>query len=235
MSEIVERLRGKFAKFDEDSLVLFDKIIKHGSDSETMKSSDNELEDGEILDIEDDQDQNVPISVEESSPSSIIQLTPEKPLEIDVESITDQFEVEDDSNVDKSKVLCRFYREGFCKHGTLCHYSHSPAVSSRQPILCSFYANGNCFKREKCNLLHAEYPCIDFHRGLCRASFCRYSHLPLNDYTQEIFDKATKPKPLLYENTCKPSLLGTPGTPRRFSRKSDRFYPYKREIHPAQQ
>lgn len=38
-------------------------------------------------------------------------------------------------------------------------------------------------------MLHGEFPCKDFHKGICKNDQCRFSHVPLTDYTRPIVDK----------------------------------------------
>ncbi|CAB3406398.1 unnamed protein product [Caenorhabditis bovis] len=86
--------------------------------------------------------------------------------------------------------ICKFFREGYCRDGDQCSYSHQAEDSLRRPILCNFYANSFCKKGLQCLMLHGEYPCTDFHRGNCTAEQCRYSHVPLTDYTKPLFEKS---------------------------------------------
>uniref|UniRef100_A0A7E5A227 Zinc finger CCCH domain-containing protein 6 n=1 Tax=Panagrellus redivivus TaxID=6233 RepID=A0A7E5A227_PANRE len=89
-------------------------------------------------------------------------------------------------------VMCKFFREGYCRDDMDCSYSHNAALSNRKPELCKFYSQGFCKKGLACTLLHGEYPCKDFHRGHCTRKPCKYSHLPLNEYTQAIFDQVVQ-------------------------------------------
>lgn len=86
--------------------------------------------------------------------------------------------------------FCRFFREGCCRHGINCQFNHDISTSkTRQPLLCRYYDQGKCMRKENCPLLHGEYPCIDNFLGTCNANPCKYSHLPLNDYTRNIVDQ----------------------------------------------
>lgn len=106
--------------------------------------------------------------------------------------------------------ICKFFREGYCRDGDQCTYSHQAEDSLRKPELCRFYANGYCKKGLTCLALHGEFPCIQFHKGECSAEHCRYSHLvssllftlnicsltsdfqPLTEYTQPLYDQKVK-------------------------------------------
>ena len=93
-------------------------------------------------------------------------------------------------------ILCKFFREGYCRDGDNCAYSHDAAHSNRKPELCKFYQQGFCKKGLACTLLHGEYPCKAFHQGKCDRSPCKYSHMPLNEYTQGIFDQMVQDEAL---------------------------------------
>uniref|UniRef100_A0AC34QV73 C3H1-type domain-containing protein n=2 Tax=Panagrolaimus sp. JU765 TaxID=591449 RepID=A0AC34QV73_9BILA len=93
-------------------------------------------------------------------------------------------------------VLCKFFREGYCRDGNNCAYSHDAAHSNRKPELCKFYQQGYCKKGLACNLLHGEYPCKAFHEGKCDKNPCKYSHMPLNDYTKVIFEQMVQDEAL---------------------------------------
>ncbi|KAE9549477.1 hypothetical protein FO519_007317 [Halicephalobus sp. NKZ332] len=86
-------------------------------------------------------------------------------------------------------TMCHFFREGFCRKGSGCKFSHDTSSSRRYPSLCKFYENGHCSQKDRCLMLHGEYPCINFYKGLCKANPCRFSHLPLTDYTRAIIEK----------------------------------------------
>uniref|UniRef100_A0A914XZV6 C3H1-type domain-containing protein n=1 Tax=Panagrolaimus superbus TaxID=310955 RepID=A0A914XZV6_9BILA len=89
-------------------------------------------------------------------------------------------------------LICKFFREGNCREGDSCFYSHNAADSHRTPQLCKEYITGQCRKSLKCNFWHGEHPCKDFHFGRCNALKCRFSHQPLDEYTKAVFDKALK-------------------------------------------
>jgi hypothetical protein len=56
-------------------------------------------------------------------------------------------------------TICKFFREGFCREGDNCVYSHNAQDSHRRPELCRFYAQGYCKRGLACPNLHGEYPC----------------------------------------------------------------------------
>jgi hypothetical protein len=93
-------------------------------------------------------------------------------------------------------VLCKFFREGYCRDGETCAYSHNAAHSNRKPELCKFYQQGFCKKGLACTLLHGEYPCKAYHEGKCDKNPCKYSHMPLNDYTRAIFEQMVQDEAL---------------------------------------
>ncbi|EJW88943.1 hypothetical protein WUBG_00143 [Wuchereria bancrofti] len=90
------------------------------------------------------------------------------------------------------RQICKFFREGYCRDGDSCSYSHDAADSGRKAELCKFYQQGFCKKGLQCPLLHGEYPCKAFHKGECSKDPCQFSHLPLNNFTQPIFDQMMK-------------------------------------------
>uniref|UniRef100_A0A915A8Z7 C3H1-type domain-containing protein n=2 Tax=Parascaris univalens TaxID=6257 RepID=A0A915A8Z7_PARUN len=90
------------------------------------------------------------------------------------------------------RQICKFFREGYCRDGENCSYSHDAADSGRKPELCKFYQQGFCKKGLQCPLLHGEYPCKAFHKGECSRDPCQFSHVPLNSFTQPIFDQMMK-------------------------------------------
>ncbi|VDM96478.1 unnamed protein product [Thelazia callipaeda] len=90
------------------------------------------------------------------------------------------------------RQICKFFREGYCRDGDNCSYSHDAADSGRKAELCKFYQQGFCKKGLQCSLLHGEYPCKAFHKGECSKDPCQFSHLPLNSFTQPIFDQMIK-------------------------------------------
>ncbi|CAI5447181.1 unnamed protein product [Caenorhabditis angaria] len=89
------------------------------------------------------------------------------------------------------KQICKFFREGYCRDGDRCCYSHNTEDSLRRPILCNFYANSYCKKGLQCLMLHGEYPCKSFNQnnGVCdNLEQCKYSHLPLTEYTRPLYE-----------------------------------------------
>ncbi|UMM30502.1 hypothetical protein L5515_012358 [Caenorhabditis briggsae] len=85
--------------------------------------------------------------------------------------------------------ICKFFREGYCRDGDKCSYSHQAEDSLRRPQLCNFYANSFCKKGLQCLMLHGEFPCKQFHKNQCHNDNCRYSHVPLTDYTRPLIEK----------------------------------------------
>ena len=47
---------------------------------------------------------------------------------------------------DTAHVICKFYREGYCRDADHCAFSHLAEDSLRRPELCKFYQNGFCKK-----------------------------------------------------------------------------------------
>ncbi|GMS96838.1 hypothetical protein PENTCL1PPCAC_19013 [Pristionchus entomophagus] len=85
--------------------------------------------------------------------------------------------------------ICKFFREGYCRDGDNCSYSHSAEDSKRRPEVCKFYLSGHCKKGLACHHLHGEFPCKAFHKGECTREPCQFSHQPLTDYTRPMFDQ----------------------------------------------
>ncbi|GMR49206.1 hypothetical protein PMAYCL1PPCAC_19401 [Pristionchus mayeri] len=85
--------------------------------------------------------------------------------------------------------ICKFFREGYCRDGDNCSYSHSAEDSKRRPEVCKFYLSGHCKKGLACHHLHGEFPCKAFHKGECTRDPCQFSHQPLTDYTRPMFDQ----------------------------------------------
>ncbi|CAP35917.2 Protein CBG18471 [Caenorhabditis briggsae] len=101
--------------------------------------------------------------------------------------------------------ICKFFREGYCRDGDKCSYSHQAEDSLRRPQLCNFYANSFCKKGLQCLMLHGEFPCKQFHKNQCHNDNCRYSHVPLTDYTRPLIEKLLaddelrqQPQPTVY-------------------------------------
>lgn len=55
------------------------------------------------------------------------------------------------------KTICKFFREGFCREGESCVYSHNAEDSHRRPELCRFYAQGYCKRGLACPNLHGKH------------------------------------------------------------------------------
>lgn len=87
------------------------------------------------------------------------------------------------------RTICKFFREGYCRDGDHCVYSHNASDSHRRPEVCKFYQHGYCKKGLACMHLHGEFPCKAFHKGECSKNPCQFSHQPLNDFTKPIFDQ----------------------------------------------
>uniref|UniRef100_A0A915EML8 C3H1-type domain-containing protein n=1 Tax=Ditylenchus dipsaci TaxID=166011 RepID=A0A915EML8_9BILA len=87
-------------------------------------------------------------------------------------------------------------REGFCRDGDDCAYSHLASDSHRRTDLCKYYQHGYCKKGLACLHLHGEYPCKAFHKGECSKEQCQYSHQALDDFTQPIFDQMMRDEEL---------------------------------------
>lgn len=85
--------------------------------------------------------------------------------------------------------ICKFFREGYCRDGDNCAYSHQAEDSLRRPELCKFYQQGFCKKGLTCLLLHGEFPCKAYHKGECSRDPCHFSHVPLTDYTRPLFER----------------------------------------------
>ncbi|KAE9552615.1 hypothetical protein FO519_004163 [Halicephalobus sp. NKZ332] len=170
-------------------------------------------EDGEIFDEQDEEkagDPPVPSFVESKIPEGLILEKPKEELRCQPPGW-------------RRRALCKFFRRGFCQNGPSCVYSHNAADSRRAPVLCRFYADGFCKSGAECNLLHGEFPCKNFHKGLCKDRYCRYSHEPLNEFTQPIYDEMLEEEALIanmsisFEPRKRKVLLPTPqcGVPQK--------------------
>uniref|UniRef100_A0A914LKW2 C3H1-type domain-containing protein n=3 Tax=Meloidogyne TaxID=189290 RepID=A0A914LKW2_MELIC len=87
------------------------------------------------------------------------------------------------------RLICKFFREGFCRDGDQCTFSHLTGDSHRRPELCRYYQQGYCKKGLFCQLMHGEWPCKAFHKGECSKEQCSFSHEPLDDVSRPIMDK----------------------------------------------
>uniref|UniRef100_A0A914I8E5 C3H1-type domain-containing protein n=1 Tax=Globodera rostochiensis TaxID=31243 RepID=A0A914I8E5_GLORO len=87
------------------------------------------------------------------------------------------------------RIICKFFREGFCRDGDKCTYSHATADSHRQPVLCRYYQQGFCRRNLFCQNLHGEWPCKAFQKGECTKEQCMFSHEPLDDVSRPILEK----------------------------------------------
>ncbi|CEF60088.1 Zinc finger, CCCH-type domain-containing protein [Strongyloides ratti] len=91
-------------------------------------------------------------------------------------------------NREKGRLICKFFREGYCRDSKNCMYSHNAKDSGRTDKLCRFYQRGNCQNGLSCKNLHGEYPCYRFHiqNSCSHGDRCKYSHEPLNEYTERL-------------------------------------------------
>lgn len=102
-------------------------------------------------------------------------------------------------------VVCKYYRDGFCREGDSCNFSHDIEPPPRDRIerinhnrikieLCRFYKLGYCRNGRQCTFMHGDFPCKDFHKsGDCKeGDQCRFSHDPLNDMTRPLFERMLK-------------------------------------------
>uniref|UniRef100_A0A1I7Z1A6 Zinc finger CCCH domain-containing protein 6 n=1 Tax=Steinernema glaseri TaxID=37863 RepID=A0A1I7Z1A6_9BILA len=124
--------------------------------------------------------------------------------------------------------VCKYFREGFCRSGESCAYSHDVRNSPCNPVLCTFYKHGFCRRALTCKFLHGEYPCKAFHKGECSKDRCPYSHLPLNEYTAKLLDKLLilevrgGSSPLAQRSLCtRVRLAQQPRTPKESPVKSE--------------
>lgn len=83
----------------------------------------------------------------------------------------------------KADIICAWFQ------GLNCCYSHNAADSDRRPEVCKYYKRGNCSRDSECVFLHGESPCKAFHKGECTMVPCRFSHLPLNEFTKPIYEQ----------------------------------------------
>lgn len=88
-----------------------------------------------------------------------------------------------------AEVPCVFYRDGYCRYGTECKFSHDVTLSGRWMAPCPFYELGFCPQGQICPFLHGEFPCFDFINGECSNVPCRFSHIPLKKDTKKLFRK----------------------------------------------
>ncbi|KRZ78241.1 Zinc finger CCCH domain-containing protein 6 [Trichinella papuae] len=108
----------------------------------------------------------------------------------------------------RDRMLCRFFKEGFCREGDRCSYSHvsAPATAKRSPPanassqnkrkeLCKYFASGYCRNGRKCPYMHNDFPCKFFPIGDCRkGERCRYSHAINVDRVNSDFAKPVPPE-----------------------------------------
>lgn len=86
----------------------------------------------------------------------------------------------------KSKP-CRFFRNGVCKNGANCTYSHNVEREKKKEI-CKFYLQDSCTKGDDCLYYHGTFPCKFHHtnNGCYQGDKCRFSHEPLTSETYEL-------------------------------------------------
>uniref|UniRef100_A0A914P9K4 C3H1-type domain-containing protein n=1 Tax=Panagrolaimus davidi TaxID=227884 RepID=A0A914P9K4_9BILA len=200
---------------DDDVNVLNDSGSGTVESSQEKDLAEVNLEDGELLEIDDEiedvlRKENVVSSANTSFNSSngsyngsCSNNNVEIPRSAKEEAKRQKF----------GHVICKFFREGHCREGNSCCYSHNASDSHRLPELCKGYIIGKCRKALNCNLLHGEHPCKDYHFGRCNVLKCRFSHQPLNDYTKAIFEKALKDE----EDAITVASVNTNPIPPRFS------------------
>ena len=51
-------------------------------------------------------------------------------------------------------IPCRYYKQGQCRHGTSCQFSHDLTVKGTPP--CVYYLRGYCAKGNKCTFRHEQ-------------------------------------------------------------------------------
>uniref|UniRef100_A0AC34G7K0 C3H1-type domain-containing protein n=1 Tax=Panagrolaimus sp. ES5 TaxID=591445 RepID=A0AC34G7K0_9BILA len=166
------------------------------SSSQVENTEDENLEDGELL-----EDDNGDGSIEKEN---VYSASPS-------DTLTDFMITSDNDTIDWDKkrsgskslkgpgkrqkldgLICKFFREGKCRKGDSCSFSHNASDSHRIPVLCKGYILGTCGKTFKCQFLHGEHPCKAFHFNHCNSLKCRFSHQTLDDYTRPIFEQALK-------------------------------------------
>uniref|UniRef100_A0A0N4ZF35 Zinc finger protein n=1 Tax=Parastrongyloides trichosuri TaxID=131310 RepID=A0A0N4ZF35_PARTI len=92
--------------------------------------------------------------------------------------------------------ICKYFREGFCRDGEKCFFSHSLESSNKKNRLCKFYENTNCNQSNSCNYWHGEFPCYKFHilKNCVKDKFCKYSHETLSPFAKEALEEYQKEK-----------------------------------------
>ena len=99
-----------------------------------------------------------------------------------------------------ANTICKFFRQGYCRDGENCGYSHAAADSHRRPELCRFYERGYCKRGLACPCLHGEFPCKAYNKGDCSKDQCQFSHSPLDDYTRPMFEQVCSFQYSLFAN-----------------------------------
>uniref|UniRef100_A0A0N5BAQ7 Zinc finger, CCCH-type domain-containing protein n=1 Tax=Strongyloides papillosus TaxID=174720 RepID=A0A0N5BAQ7_STREA len=94
----------------------------------------------------------------------------------------------------KRPVMCKYFREGFCRDGEKCFFSHLLEDSNRKTRLCKFYEHTSCNQSSACSYWHGEFPCYKFHilKNCLKDKFCKYSHEPLSPYAKEVLEEYEK-------------------------------------------
>ena len=75
----------------------------------------------------------------------------------------------------------------FFLQGDSCAYSHNCAVQKKKEI-CKYYIQGYCSKGGLCHYYHETFPCKYIHtKGYCKnGDQCRFSHAPLTPEAKEL-------------------------------------------------
>uniref|UniRef100_A0A0K0EDD1 Zinc finger protein n=1 Tax=Strongyloides stercoralis TaxID=6248 RepID=A0A0K0EDD1_STRER len=94
----------------------------------------------------------------------------------------------------KRPRMCKYFRDGFCRDGEKCFFSHLLEDSNRKTRLCKFYEYTSCNQSSTCNYWHGEFPCYQFHilKNCLKDKFCKYSHEPLSPYAKEVLEEYEK-------------------------------------------
>ncbi|CEF68318.1 Zinc finger, CCCH-type domain-containing protein [Strongyloides ratti] len=94
----------------------------------------------------------------------------------------------------KRPRMCKYFRDGFCRDGEKCFFSHLLEDSNRKTRLCKFYEYTSCNQSSTCSYWHGEFPCYKFHilKNCMKDKFCKYSHEPLSPYAKEVLEEYEK-------------------------------------------
>ncbi|XP_043323637.1 zinc finger CCCH domain-containing protein 8 isoform X1 [Cervus canadensis] len=95
----------------------------------------------------------------------------------------------------QGKQICKYFLERKCIKGDQCKFDHDAEIEKKKEM-CKFYVQGYCTRGENCLYLHNEYPCKFYHTGAkCyQGEYCKFSHAPLTDETQELLAKILDPE-----------------------------------------